>query len=362
MPDKDGDKAKAGAKRDERGAKRAARKISPPPKDEENAVAAARFFKSKELGGGDALVKLGKDIVSLTHLDKVYWPREGYTKGDLVRYYYEVSKYILPYLKDRPLIMKRYPNGINGPFFHQHDVNEAPAYVRTETLSVEEGHEVDYIVGDNAATLVYMANLGAIERHPWHSRISRLDEPDWFVFDLDPGEGIAFETICELAVGVRDLLERLGLAGYAKTSGSRGIHVYVPIKPGYSYEQVADFAERVATVVAGEHSTIATVERALKKRRRGQIYLDHMQNARAKSVVAPYSVRPKEGATVSAPLDWREVSGGKITIQDFNIENMPARLARKGDLFRPVLDAKQSLEEAIEKVKSLSGKARRSAR
>jgi len=360
MPDKDGDKSKTGTKRDGRGAKKAVRKISAGPKDEEHAIAATRFFKSKELSG-DASIKIGKDIVSLTRLDKVFWPEEGYTKGDLVRYYYEVSKYILPYLKDRPLIMKRYPNGIKGPFFHQHDVNEAPAYVRTERLSVEEGHEVDYIVGDNTATLLYMANLGAIERHPWHSRISRLDQPDWLVFDLDPGEGIAFKTICELAVGVRDVLERIGLTGYPKTSGSRGIHVYVPIKPGYGYEQVADLAERVATLVASEYSAIATVERALKKRKRGQIYVDHMQNARAKSVVAPYSVRPKAGATVSAPLEWREVKGGKITIQDFNIKNMPALLAGKGDLFKPVLDSKQSLEEAMEKVKSLSGKARRGA-
>jgi bifunctional non-homologous end joining protein LigD len=350
------DKPKAAAKKEGRRVKRVVSKIS--AKDKEKAVPASRFFKSKELSG-DAVVKVGDDVVSLTRLDKLYWPNDGYTKGDLIRYYYEVSKYILPYLKDRPLIMKRYPNGISGPYFHQHDVNEAPEYVHTERLSVEEGHEVDYIIGDNQATLLYMANMGAIERHPWHSRISRLNQPDWLVFDLDPGEGIAFSTICELAVGVRGVLERLGLDSYAKTSGSRGIHVYVPIKTGYGYEQVADFAERVATLAASEHSTIATVERSLKKRKRGQIYLDHMQNARAKSVVAPYSVRPKAGATVSAPLEWREVEAAKISIQDFHIMNMPERLARKGDLFKPVLGGKQSLEEAIEKVKSLSRKAQR---
>ncbi|HEX8142381.1 MAG TPA: non-homologous end-joining DNA ligase [Pyrinomonadaceae bacterium] len=358
MPDEDGDEAKTSAKMERPKVKKAVRRISAPPKDKEKAVSANGFFKTKELSG-DAVVSVGKDTLSLTHLDKVYWPEDGYTKGDLIRYYYEVSKYILPYLKDRALIMKRYPNGIAGPSFHQHDVNEAPEYVRTETLSVEEGHEVDYIIGDNRATLLYMANLGAIERHPWHSRIENLDKPDWLVFDLDPGEGIPFSTICELGVGVRDVLDRLGLDSYPKTSGSRGLHVYVPFAARYSYEQVADFAERVATLIAGEHSAIATVERSLKKRKRGQIYLDHMQNARGKSVVAPYSVRPKRGATVSAPLDWREVEDGKITIQDFNIENMPGRLARKGDLFKAVLGGKQSLAEALEKVKSMSGKARR---
>jgi DNA ligase D-like protein (predicted polymerase)/DNA ligase D-like protein (predicted 3'-phosphoesterase) len=356
--DDGGAKAQTSAGRERPRIKKAVRKISAKAKDKERAIAASRFFKTKELTG-DASILVGKDVVSLTHLDKVYWPEDGYTKGDLIRYYYEVSKYILPYLKDRPLIMKRYPNGINGPYFHQHDVNEAPEYVRTETLSVEEGHEVDYILGDNAATLLYMANLGAIERHPWHSRIKKLDRPDWLVFDLDPGEGIAFSTICELALGVRDVLERLGLEGYAKTSGSRGVHVYVPFKPRYTYEQVADFAERVARIVAREHSAIATVERSLGKRKRGQIYLDHMQNARGKSVVAPYSVRPRRGATVSAPLTWREVAGGKITIRDFTIENMPRRLARRGDLFKPVLGGKQNLDAAIEKVISLSGKAGR---
>lgn len=337
-----------------RGVKRAVKKIRTKAGDESKAIPASRFFKAKELSG-EALVKVGKDVVALTHLDKVYWPEDGYTKGELVRYYYEVSKYIVPYLKDRPLIMKRYPNGIRGLSFHQHDVKEVPGFARTARLSVEEGHEVDYILGDNAATLLYMANLGAIERHPWHSRVHELEHPDWLVFDLDPGEDISFSTICELALCVKDVLDRLGLESYSKTSGSRGIHVYVPISPRYTYVEVADFAERVATIVARENEGVATVERSLKKRKRGQIYVDHMQNARGKSVVAPYSVRPKDGATVSAPLEWSEVKSGTVTIQDFNIGNMPERIRRKGDLFRPVLDAKQSLDEAILKVKSMWG-------
>ena len=309
------------------------------------AIPASRAFKAKELSG-EVAVKVGGQVVSLTNLGKIYWPDEGYTKGDFIKYYFEVAKYILPYLKDRPLIMKRYPNGIKGSFFHQHDVHEAPAYVRTVSLHVEEGHEVDYIVGDDTATLLYMANLGAIERHPWHSRVRNIDHPDWFVFDLDP-QGVGWSEICEVALSCREILNRLGLESYAKTSGSRGIHVYVPIKPVYSYEQVADFAKRVAMIIERENSDVATLERSLKKRKKARIYLDHMQNARGKSVVAPYSVRPKPGATVSAPLDWSEVKSKQLKIEDFTIKTMMSRLKQRGDLFKPVLDKRQSLEQAI---------------
>ena len=311
-------------------------------------------MKSKELKG-DVNVRVGREVVPLTNLDRVYWPEDGYTKGDLIRYYDEVSKYILPYLEDRPLIMKRYPAGVRGPFFHQHDVNEAPDFVRTARLEVEDGggHDVDYIVGDGKATLLYMANLGAIERHPWHSRVENLDRPDWFVFDLDPGEGVEFKTICEVAVVTRDVLARLGLESYAKTSGSRGLHVYVPVKAIYGYEQIAELAEQVATVVARERADVATVERSKRKRGRRMIYVDHMQNARGKSVVAPYSVRPRAGATVSAPLEWAEVERGRIEIGDFHIKNMLKRIERKGDLFRPVLKRKQKLEVAFERARAL---------
>jgi bifunctional non-homologous end joining protein LigD len=336
-------------------AKAGVRKIATRKGSAEKAIAASRAFKSKELSG-EMVVKIGNHVVSLTNLDKVYWPESGFTKGDLIRYYFEVAKYILPYLKDRPLIMKRYPNGITGSFFHQHDVNEAPDYVRTETLEVE-GHTVDYIIGDNPATLLYMANLGAIERHPWHSRVRNLDRPDWFVFDLDP-QGVEWSEICEVAMSCKNILDSLGLDSYAKTSGSRGIHVYVPIKPVYSYEQVADFAERVAMIIERENIEVATLERSLKKRKKARIYLDHMQNARGKSVVAPYSVRPKPGATVSAPLEWSEVKRQAVTISDFTIETMPLRLKRRGDLFKPVLSNRQSLEAAFRKLEGLGSKAK----
>jgi bifunctional non-homologous end joining protein LigD len=328
----------------------------------ERVVPVARALKSEELKG-DVNVRVGREVVPLTHLERVYWPGEGITKGDLIRYYNEVSKYILPYLEGRPLIMKRYPSGVRGQSFHQHDVNEAPEFVRTVALEVEDGggHEVNYIVGDNKATLLYMANLGAIERHPWHSRVENLEHPDWFVFDLDPGEGVEFKTICDVAVTTRDVLERLGLESYAKSSGSRGIHIYVPVRSIYSYEKIAELAEQVATAVAREKRDVATVERSKRKRGRGMIYVDHMQNARGKSVVAPYSVRPRAGATVSAPLEWSEVERKKIETADFDINNMMRRIERKGDLFRPVLKKKQKLDAAFEGAQALleEPKARR---
>ena len=349
----DGEPKKARAGGPKRGAREGVKKYSAKVNDGK-VISASRAFKSGELEG-DIRVKVGSETVALSNLDKVYWPDDGYTKGDLIKYYYEVAKYILPYLKDRPLIMKRYPNGIRGKFFHQHDVNEVPDYVRTVSLEVEDGggHVVDYIVGGGLPALLYMANLGAIERHPWHSRVKDLDHPDWVVFDLDPGEGITYDTICELALKVRDVVERVGLECYPKTSGSRGLHVYVPLKAAHGYDEVAAFAERVATVVAEENPERATVERSLKKRKKGRIYVDHMQNARGKSVVAPYSVRPRAGATVSAPLEWGEVERKKITPQDFTIKNIVRRISDKGDLFKAVLSRKQSLKKAMDEADNL---------
>jgi bifunctional non-homologous end joining protein LigD len=331
----------------------------------ERVVAVGSVLKSKELEG-DLNVRVSGKVVPLTHLERVYWPDEGYTKGDLVKYYHEISRHILPYLEDRPLIMKRYPAGVKGQSFHQHDVHqEVPDFMRTAALEVEDGggHTVDYIVGGGEATLLYRANLGAIERHPWHSRVEDLERPDWFVFDLDPSEGVEFTTICDVALTTREVLASVGLESYAKTSGSRGIHVYAPVRPEYTYEQVAELAEQLATVVAREQSEVATVERAKRKRGARMIYVDHMQNARGKSVVAPYSVRPKPGATVSAPLSWREVERKKIRTVDFHIKNMPRRVERVGDLFKPVLKKGQKLEGVFERARELfeAGSKRRRA-
>lgn len=332
-------------------------KLSAKPEKGERIQAVANVLKAKKLEGNKR-VKAGEYALDLTSLDRVYWTDAGLTKADLIRYYYQISDYILPYLENRPIIMKRYPTGILGQSFHQHDVDEVPEFVRTITLEAEDRglHTVDYVVCDNLQTHLYLANLGAIERHPWHSRVDNLDFPDWFVFDLDPGEETEFETICEAAVSTKEIIERFGLKSYAKTSGSRGIHVYVPIEAKYPYEQVTDLAERIAKMVARENPKTATVERSKQKRKKNQIYVDFLQNAYGKSVVAPYSVRPKAGATVSAPLDWSEVEKKQISIKDFTIESMPERIKKKGDLFKAVLIDKQSLEKAFEGAK---GKAKK---
>jgi bifunctional non-homologous end joining protein LigD len=246
--------------------------------------------------------------------------------------------------------MKRYPTGIRGPFFHQHDVDEVPEFVETIELEAEDAqgpHMVDYVVCQNRATHLYLANLGAIERHPFHSTVKKLDRPNWFVFDLDPGEKVQFETILEVAMAANEIISELGLRSYAKTSGSRGVHVYVPIKPAYTYEQVAELAAVIAARIADAVPEHATVARSKAKRKDTQIYVDHMQNAYGKSVVSPYSVRPKPGAPVSAPLTWDEVRKKKVAIEDFTIKTMAARLKKKGDLFAKVLVDKQSLKKAM---------------
>jgi bifunctional non-homologous end joining protein LigD len=315
----------------------------------ERAVSAEMFFKDKKQKG-DADIKVKNDILSLTNLDKVYWPANGYTKGDLIKYYYKMFPHILPYLKDRPLILKRYPEGINKDFFYQHDIDDAPDYIHTLRVRVGEGHQVDYIIGGTLATLLYTTNLGAIEQHPWHSRSRSLDNPDWIVFDLDPGEGVSFRIICEVALCVKETLEQLNLICYAKTSGSRGIHIYVPIKPNYDYLQVSQLAKQVAKIVASNLPEIATTERSLRKRKRGQVYIDHLQNNRGKSIVAPYSVRPMDGATVSTPLEWSEIKRRKVSSQDFTIKNLMRRIESKGDIFASVLSDQQSLGEAMKKL------------
>ncbi len=361
IPNKDGSRFLHGETQDKRAARprsRAAKgnagviKKSAKPAKDEKLTTIAGVMKTKT-PKGDKRAKVGEFALDLTSLDKVYWPDEGYTKMDLIRYYYQVSKFILPYLNERPLIMKRYPAGIGGKSFHQHDVDEVPEFVRTIALEAEDGgaHAVDYVVCDNLQTHLYLANLGAIERHPWHSRTSRINTPDWIVFDLDPGEAVEFQTICEVSVIARDVIKELGLDSYAKTSGSRGIHIYVPIEPRYPFDVVADVAAHIAKLVADRDRKTATVERSKKNRKKGQIYIDHMQNAYGKSVVAPYSVRPRPGATVSAPLEWDEVSRAKISTEDFTIDNIIDRIKRKGDIFTPVLTDKQSLDAVIETIK-----------
>lgn len=322
-----------------------------PRKEEAEVLTAAAAFQTGQLGG-DITLTVNDTPVSLTSLDKIYWPAEGYTKADLLAYYYEVSDYILPYLAQRPLILKRYPNGISKASFYQHDVDEVPSYMRVATLETREGRRIDYALCENLPTLLYLTNLGTIAQHPWHSRLAQLDAPDYIVFDLDP-ERRDYAIVCKVALALKEMLERFGLESYAKTSGSSGMHVYVPIEARYPYEAAALFADGIAKLCARENPDLIALERAVSDRKAGRVYLDHLQNARGKSVVAAYSVRARPGAPVSAPLEWSELKG-KLSPQDFTMRTMSRRLSRKGDLFAPVLGHRQRLESAFTELERIS--------
>jgi bifunctional non-homologous end joining protein LigD len=271
----------------------------------------------------------------------------------LLRYYWKVAATILPHLKDRPLILRRNPNGIAAPGFFQHDVDvkERSEFVQTLTSVAENGRKIDYVICNNPATLLYLANMGTIAQNPWNSRAASLDNPDWIVFDLDPGD-VEYRVVCDLALAVRDVLGRVGLEAYPKTSGSHGMHVYVPLRPKHTYEQAAGFAERLAARVVKENPRLATLERSKSKRSKKLIYLDHLQNARGKSVASAYSVRARPGAPVSTPLNWAEVRRG-VDPARFTMLTLPARLAKIGDLFAPVLQKKQALDSAMERLGDL---------
>ena len=300
---------------------------------------------------GDATVTVGKFEVKLTNLSKIYWPKEGYTKFDLLKYYFTVSKTILPYLKNRPLILKRYPNGIGGQMFYQHNLEAAPPFVETYARTESGGKRITYAIANNTAALLYLVNLGTITQNPWFSTVDLISKPDYFVFDLDPGDKATFEQVKKIALEVKKMLDEVGLKGYPKTSGSSGIHIYVPIKPEIAYSDLVPFAKKLATIVADRNPKDATVRRMTADRKAPQVYVDYLQNIEGKSLASAYSVREKPGATVSAPLEWKEITK-KLQLDQFTIENMAARIKRKGDLFADVLMMRQILKAAMNRVGS----------
>lgn len=290
---------------------------------------------------GNLKLRAGRTVVDITSLDRLYWPDEGYTKGDLLRYYVAVGKTIMPYLKDRPTILKRYPNGAGAPMFFQHNIENAPGLLKTIELESEAGRAINYAVYSDLASLIYLVNIGTIEQHPWHSRIGDLDHPDYMVFDLDP-HGAPFANVRQVALVLGEVLKALRLTGYPKTSGSAGIHIYVPVRRRYAYEEVARFAEQVSARVAERAPGIATVERRLAGRKKGQVYVDWQQNARGKAAAAVYTARAKAGASVSTPVTWQEIARG-FEIGDFTIKTVPPRLAKKGDLWKDFFKDRQRL-------------------
>ncbi len=285
--------------------------------------------------------------VPLSNLEKVYWPESGYTKYDLIDYYLHISEVILPYLKDRPQNLHRHPNGISKPSFFQKDNESLPDWVETIKIYSESSKkEIEYLICQNEATLLYMANLGCIEINPWNSTIHNLENPTFTVIDIDPTEKNTFEEVIEVALAAKEVLDSAKIKSFPKTSGSKGIHIYIPLGGKYGYEEARDFTKLLCYYVRERLPKLTSMERAVKSRK-GKIYLDFLQNRRAQTLAAPYCARPKPGATVSAPLSWKEVKPG-LQLLDFTIKTMPKRLAQTGDWFKPVLGKGIDMAGAID--------------
>ena len=282
----------------------------------------------------------------LTHLEKVYWPGEGTTKGDLVEYYWRVSEWILPYLKARPQALNRHPDGIEGKNFFQKNLAQTPPeWVKTVDLATEsERKTIRYLVCENRDTLLYEANLGCIEINVWSSSVPRLESPDYIVLDFDPLE-TSFPSVVEAVLAAKAFLDEMAIPAFCKTSGATGLHIYIPLAPRFSYEQARKLAHLVCLVVNRRYPDLTSLERSPAKRK-GRVYLDYLQNRNGATMASPYAVRPREGAPVSMPLDWRDVTA-KLDPLDFNIRTVPARLAKKGDAWRGLFKKRLDLAAAL---------------
>lgn len=282
----------------------------------------------------------------LSRLDKVLWPQDGYTKGELINYYVKVAPYIIPHLQGRPMVFTRYPDGIEKQSFYQKNAPASlPEWIKTYSYySPDSRRDINFILVEESATLAWLANQACIEMHPWLSCAGSVDYPDFIVFDLDPSPGNSFEQVISIALLTRRVLNELGLRSYIKTSGSQGLHIYLPVENKYSYEEIRDFGRSVAQIICTMQPDIATVERTVKKRG-AKIYVDYMQNVKGKTLCSAYSVRPRPGATVSAPLDWDEVN--RIKPSDFTIKTILPRIQKVGELFAPVLNDRQPLDTAF---------------
>lgn len=293
------------------------------------------------------VLTVGSRQVQVSNLDKIWWEREGISKGDVLNYYIAVAPWMLPHLQDRPLVLTRYPNGPEGKSFYQKNTpSHAPDWLPTFALPAENGRVINYCLADDVAALVWLANSGGFEIHPFLSRVQHLDNPDYVVFDLDPMEKGTWQHVCQTALLVKQGLEHWSLVGYPKLSGATGLQVFVPLNPVYSYSQVREFALMLSQAVQAALPEITTLERSIAKRE-GKLYLDYLQNVKGKTLAAVYGVRPQPGATVSTPVTWEEVAAMQVRARDFTIFTVPERLRRLGDLFAPVLSNRQSLDQLL---------------
>lgn len=316
---------------------------SPGIKERKTLLNPKEEMQTRNVGGHD---------LKFTSLGKIYWPREKITKRDMLNYYYQAAPYMVPYYKDRPQTLNRYPHGINGETFYQKDVKgKVPAWIKTFPYhSYTDNRDKEFLVISDEASLLYVAGLGCIEINPWSSRTQSPDNPDWCIIDLDPDKN-TFNQVIEAACITRKLLDEIGVTSYCKTSGSTGLHIYIPFGAKYSYEDSKEFGRAIAKLVHAEIPKYTSIERKVADRE-GKMYIDFLQNRPQATVAGPYSLRPKPGAPVSMPLHWEEVKKG-IKIIDYNIFNAIDRLKNEGDIFKGVLGKGIDLKKALKKIDSL---------
>ena len=297
----------------------------------------------------DIEINSGGHKLKITNLNKIYWPEEGYTKGDVIDYYQQIAPYILPYLKDRPESLNRHPSGITGENFFQKDMGHTlPEWILSQKVFSESNKkDINYLICQDKETLMYLNNLGCIEINPWHSRIQNLDFPDYTMIDLDPGEN-TFDEVIEVALVVKEILDKAGADAYIKTSGATGMHIFIPLGAKYDFDQSKNFANIIVELVHEILPNLTSLERSTKERRK-QIYLDYLQNRTGQTIASVYSLRPKAGATVSTPLEWKEIKKGLHPSQ-FDIKNIFKRLEKKGDLFKNVLGKGVDMEKCLKKL------------
>jgi bifunctional non-homologous end joining protein LigD len=291
-------------------------------------------------GQSEVDLRAGHRTVRLTSLDKMFWPGAGLTKRDLLQYYADVSPVLLPHLRDRAMVMKRYPNGIRGKwFFMKRAPSPRPEWIETCEIMHKSNNLIAFPMVQDLASLLWVVNLGCIDLNPWYGRCDDPNRPDYLVFDLDPGPGASFQRVLETGLVLRDALETLGMRPLVKSSGSEGLHLYIPIVRGPAQKEVWGFARRLAEELERRHPRLITTEFFVAKRPPGRVLVDYNQNAWGRTLASIYSVRPTEVAGASAPVTWKEVERG-FEIADFHLENLPARVRRRGDLWKPLLSAR----------------------
>lgn len=297
-------------------------------------------------------VRIGGRRLKLTHLNKLLWPRDGLTKADLIRYIISTGPTLLKFLSGRPLTVRRFPNGVDHEGFYQKNCPDyAPDWISTYTVIGDDGTETRYIIAEELATLVWLANQGAVEYHPWMSRIEAIDRPDYAVIDLDPGAGASFDDARYAAALTKRWLDRLGLRGYAKTSGATGIHIYIPLAPRYDFTTTSQFIGLLGKLVAQDDPVRITTERLIRNRPPGTVYFDHLQNLPGKTIVAPLSPRPIHGGVISAPFGWDRldtVQPNGSTIIDFA---QAAAMAEQ--LVYALTHARQTIEGVLDRIRAL---------